>query len=351
MGVSRYTSSESGATGRIALYRGAVVLRDLIALFRLNCRSLGPSDVNIEPSNLCNADCIFCGYQFQRRPHQEISIEHGRRIIQAAKDAGARRIGFTPVVGEPLVHRDLEHLIRFAGGEPHPLHVGLTTNGLLLTPKRYRSLVQAGINEISISMTYPDEAEYFRIYRNKGLAKLLENLKGVIDIYERGSCDVSLSIRTPRTDWRRHDIFDRAASVGWAISRNIFFDDWSGRTRKLMEPEGLMRRPGRAKILPCSMLYSGPHFFSDGRATACGCRDLDGASDLALEPETLMQDMRKVYAVGAVEALRQRFRSRALPEICATCRHYSPSFENEGLRLRLRQLFADFADALRLKGR
>jgi hypothetical protein len=80
-----------------------------------------------------------------------------------------------------------------------------------------------------------------------------------------------------------------------------------------MAQEGLLTRPERAKYLPCTVLFSGPHFFSDGRATACGCRDLDGKSQLALDGNKLIEDMQKVYATGAVADLRDRFRKGDLP--------------------------------------
>jgi radical SAM family protein len=324
------------------VFRLVAILRDLRGLAAPSFkRVVPPTDVNLEPSNLCNADCVFCGYQFQERPHNEISIELGRKIVLTAKREGAKRLGLTPVVGEPLVSRRLEGLIRLAAQPPQPLLVGLTTNGILLTRARYQALVEAGVHSICISMTYPDEDEYVRIYRNKGLKRLVANLQSILDIYGQYRCEIALSIRTPRRDWYDHPLFVRARAAGWNVSNNKFFDDWSGRTASIMEAEGLWRRPNRAKVLPCSMLYSGPHFFSDGRATACGCRDLDGKSDLALDPQQLFSGMRQVYADGAIERIRERFRAGDPPTICTSCRHYNPYFEGEALGTRLRQLVAD----------
>ena len=333
-------------------YRWAVLGRDVKGLAAARRRSaLAPTDVNLEPSNLCNADCVFCGYQFQMRSHKEMPIELGNQIISKAKHAGAKRIGFTPVVGEPLVHRRLEELIGIAARPPQPLLVGITTNGILLTPARYITLVGSGIHSIDISMTYPDEEEYFRVYRNNGLRKVVKNLDGILDIFDGHRCKMGLSIRTPRTTWRNHPLFVRAQAAGWHVSNNQFFDDWSGRTTAIMEAEGLWVRPNRTKLLPCSILYSGPHFFSDGRATACGCRDLDGKSDLALDSQELLSDMRGVYSSGAVEEIRERFRHGDAPEICKSCRHYNPTFEGEAIGLRLRQLAADAGVSLRRRRR
>jgi MoaA/NifB/PqqE/SkfB family radical SAM enzyme len=125
-------------------YRGAVIARDVRGLAVGNRGAVHPMDVNIEPSNLCNADCVFCGYQFQTRVHGDMPVHDGLKIIDAAKRNGVQRLGLTPVAGEPLVHRGLEQFIRAAKEPPNPLKVGLTTNAILLTPGRYVSLVSAG---------------------------------------------------------------------------------------------------------------------------------------------------------------------------------------------------------------
>jgi len=190
-------------------------------------------------------------------------------------------------------------------------------------------------------MTYPDEDEYARIYRNRALKGVVGNLEGILKVFDQHRCRIGLSIRTPRHNWDRHPLFVAAREKGWAVSRNRFFDDWSGRTREIMSREGLFTRPNRVKRLTCAILFSGPHFFSDGRATACGCRDLDGISELALGSRELIEDMRQVYATGAVADLRERFRQGDPPDICKSCRHYNPAFAGEPLGPRLSQLLAD----------
>ena len=192
-----------------------------------------------------------------------------------------------------------------------------------------RALQKLGGSGPYLNLHFHDVPRRRRIFSHisKQGAEKVVNLEGILDIFSDHSCDISLSIRTPRRQWRTHPLFVRALSAGWHIDNNKFFDDWSGQTAPTMEAEGLWTRLNRPKILPCSMLYSGPHFFSDGRATACGCRDLDGKSELRLDSKELLSDMRKVYSTGAGERLRERFRNSDAPAICVSCRHYNPQFE------------------------
>jgi hypothetical protein len=329
-------------------YWGATLMRDVRGLGAPRVADTGPQDVNLEPTNLCNANCVFCGYQFQERPHTQLSVETGYRFIDAAKRAGISHLGLTPMVGDPLIHRRLEDLIRHAKAAPNPMHVGFTTNAILLTLDRYRSLVEAGLDVLDISMSYPDDAEYRRVYRSAKLKTVVSNIEQILALDPRETCKMSIGVRTPRRDdWHLHPLFVRARERGWQLDRNHFFDDWSGTTSDALEAEGLWTRPLRPKHLPCAMTYAGPHIMSDGRATACGCRDVDGRSELALSPEALLEDMRGVYAEGEVKTLRARFREGTAPEICQTCRHYNPQFAGEPFAARFRQLGGDALAAAR----
>jgi hypothetical protein len=330
--------------GRLkAEYWGISLLRDLRGVLSTKRRTESvPTDVNIEPSNLCNANCVFCGYQFQTRAHRPVPQSLAFEVIDAARNSSVKRLGLTPTVGEPLVNRELESIIRYAKRPPRPLAVGLTTNGLLLNAERYLSLVEAGLDDLNISMTYPDDEEYERIYRNRGLKILVRNLEGVLEVHRRGACRVSISVRTCRRTWD-HPLFERARRAGWSVERNSFFDDWSGTVTAGLREHGFLIRPLRARRLPCMMLFSGPHILSDGRATACGCRDLDGKSQLALDSDALLADLKGAYNGRPIEALRNRFRDGDPPDVCITCRHYNPQFAGETLRVRISQLIGDVA--------
>ena len=82
------THAGPAAPGRLrrwtlnTLFRMSVLMRDCRGLF---AHGVGPAptDVNIEPSNPCNAHCVSCGYQYQERPHADLPLESGLAIIEA----------------------------------------------------------------------------------------------------------------------------------------------------------------------------------------------------------------------------------------------------------------------------
>jgi len=59
--------------------------------------------------------------------------------------------------GEPLLRKDLEDIIRAIRIPGHDPFIVVTTNGVLLTKDRYHRLLEAGVDEFSLSLDYPDE--------------------------------------------------------------------------------------------------------------------------------------------------------------------------------------------------
>ena len=59
--------------------------------------------------------------------------------------------------GEPLLRPDLLEIVRTLKTGCAPLRVFLNTNGALLTLPRFAELVDAGVDEVLVSLDYPDE--------------------------------------------------------------------------------------------------------------------------------------------------------------------------------------------------
>ena len=328
-----------------------VLLKDIRGLFsRRESTGRMLVHLDIEPTNICNANCVFCGYQYQDgKTYKSINFDFAGKILDAFCQAGGGDIGLTPVVGDPLICKDIEKLVALCRSRSEVVGIGLTTNGLLLTGSKFLALREAGLTDINISMTYPDEQEYEAIYRTNQFKRLLSNLNELA-LVDTSGVRINLWIRTPRLFWKRHPLLKKLRSCGWSVNRNFFFDDWSGRVAKGLAEQGLARRPLRGKHLPCGMLQSGPHAMASGRITACGCRDLEAKSELAAEelfrPFYESGDLKKVY-YGTLNGLRKQFLEHNAPSICKTCRHYNPDFRFGTFKDRLAQIAVDIKAVFR----
>jgi len=110
-----------------------------------------PFSVSFEVTHCCNANCKHC---------------HLGGIVEEER-ASAQRLGeichkLSPLVaqpsgGEPLLRKDLEEIVKAFRVPNRAPYIVVTTNASLLTNERYYGLRQAGVDEFSVSLDYPDE--------------------------------------------------------------------------------------------------------------------------------------------------------------------------------------------------
>jgi MoaA/NifB/PqqE/SkfB family radical SAM enzyme len=112
-----------------------------------------PILAHIIPTRRCNLSCAYCNeYDKISSPVPTAEMMHRIDLLAAL---GTQIITFSG--GEPLLHPDLDDLIRRI--RSHQRIATLITNGYLLTPERIRSLNRAGLEhlQISIDNVRPDE--------------------------------------------------------------------------------------------------------------------------------------------------------------------------------------------------
>src|SRR5712691_6764307 len=112
-----------------------------------------PLLVQIIPIRRCNIDCGYCNeYDKVSAP---VPTDAMLRRIDTLKRLGTSVVAFSG--GEPMLHPDLDDLIRHIRGLG--MMAGLITNGYFLLPKRIEALNAAGLDflQISIDNVEPDE--------------------------------------------------------------------------------------------------------------------------------------------------------------------------------------------------
>jgi cyclic pyranopterin phosphate synthase len=120
-------------------------------------------DLRISVTDRCNFRCVYCmpkevfgrDYQFMQRS-ELLSFEEIERLARIFAELGVQKIRITG--GEPLLRRDLEHLIaRLANVDG--LDLTLTTNGALL-PQKAGALAAAGLRRITVSLDSLDDGVF-----------------------------------------------------------------------------------------------------------------------------------------------------------------------------------------------
>jgi len=131
---------------------------------------IGPDQVVIDPTNKCNLKCISCWLYSpllrDNKPskeclNEEISKDTLIRLIDDLADLGTKRIRFTGG-GEPFMHRGLMDVIEHTCRKG--LLAALTTNFGLVSEKEIKNLVDAGLDELCVSIWGSCAEIYSRVH-------------------------------------------------------------------------------------------------------------------------------------------------------------------------------------------
>jgi len=116
----------------------------------------------VEVTRRCNLRCPHCFTDAGGKAHPGPEPEALARLLVELAAAGAESVAFSG--GEPLLRRDLEAAM--ARGRDHGIrHYALVTNGFYADPQRARSLRQAGLEGVQVSLDGVDAADHCAVRR------------------------------------------------------------------------------------------------------------------------------------------------------------------------------------------
>ncbi|MCT1367344.1 GTP 3',8-cyclase MoaA [Rothia sp. p3-SID1597] len=136
-------------------------------------------DLRLSLIDKCNLRCTYCmpaeGLDWLKKNEMLTADEAVRIADIGVRLLGTREVRFTG--GEPLVRRDLEHII----GSLHQAHpnlpMSITTNGIGLE-KRIDDLVAAGLQRINVSLDTICPETFAKMTRRQRLPQVLRGLEG-----------------------------------------------------------------------------------------------------------------------------------------------------------------------------
>lgn len=122
-------------------------------------------DLRISVTDRCNFRCRYCmpkeifGPGFAFLPRAELlTFEEIERLARLFVGFGVHKLRLTG--GEPLLRRDLEHLVERLARIDGVDDIAMTTNGFLLNEAKARSLRDAGLGRVTISLDSLDPVTF-----------------------------------------------------------------------------------------------------------------------------------------------------------------------------------------------
>ena len=119
--------------------------------------------LRISITDRCNFRCVYCmpkevygrDHRFLERK-ELLTLEEIARVTGVFASLGVRTVRITG--GEPLVRRNVEHLVELLHAIPD-LEIALTTDGSLL-PQKAEALARAGLDRVTVSLDSVDDATF-----------------------------------------------------------------------------------------------------------------------------------------------------------------------------------------------
>jgi MoaA/NifB/PqqE/SkfB family radical SAM enzyme len=154
----------------------------------------GPGYLQFAITNICNADCGFCGFarsQFDPKARRSVTLDEAKMVIDIALK---NHIGYLLFVGgEPMVHRDLRAMTRYAA--ERGIHPMICTNGGLWTEENMRNLAADGLTSVIMSIDAHDIAKH---EKNRGLQDVCQKIKRANEYFHSVGIQTTASITASR---------------------------------------------------------------------------------------------------------------------------------------------------------
>lgn len=150
-----------------------------------------------KPTLACTANCETCSSRralhHGKRTDAQLSVDQWKTLFTETRALGMKRLTFSG--GEPTLYPDLTALI--AEGKQRGCHVGINTNGSLINPTYALKLINAGLNDVMVSI-YSGQPEFHdRIRHHPGLWQKATNaIQTFVKIREEQAPNFRVSMQT-----------------------------------------------------------------------------------------------------------------------------------------------------------
>ena len=276
-----------------------------------------PDRLYLESTNMCNLRCVMCPNGLGKMRRQKGFMDYG--LFTQIIDEMAPRVSATTlhIWGEPLLHREIIRMIRYArfrGVRPE-----LSTNATLLDRDTAEELLHAGLDVIYLCLDGTSKKDYERVRKGACFERTRANVKEFLHLKaSKGLHEpwVALQLVDMSLTRATSERFREQWQLPGVDSVNIkHLDSWAGQVQEV----GRLATETRAlpeERWPCPNLWYHAHVYWDGALVCCD-RDFDGTYPLGNVADGVMKAWNGEHMVE----LRRRHLANELAEVpaCSKC--------------------------------
>ncbi len=296
-------------------------------------QKIAPTSIYIEPTNICNANCIFCAYQFYNAKRGFMDFETLDSVLKESKSIGIDYINLTPFAGEILTDKNIINKIKLIKSYKFT-SIETYSNLLNLHQFNIMEFLNCGLTELHISAAPLDKNLFERIFRVKKYDIFLKNLQNLLKKFNEANTKtikkISISFRSPITlnecinlpDYKNY--IEKHVSENVNVSAMNTFDSWMGVIKETDLIKGMkIAKPNGKKLIPCSRL-SNVQVLSNGDMRICGCRfNNKSKKDIFYIGNIKNISIKEAYNSNIVHEIKKSFLKNNPPIECQKCSWYS----------------------------
>lgn len=272
-------------------------------------------NINIETAYDCNMNCTTCTRRARPRvPFMAVDLFEG--IIRDLKTSGYNGCLYLHYAGEPLLHPEMERMIRFLRDEGWAGRVHLYSNGILLTEANMRMLRDNGVRIVNVSID--GDERYNNENRSPG------SYEGIIENLKRLSRDhgdwFDVTVQAVLFGQSEETLQGLIRDVGPLVNKLRVTPGFDQATMTLnTNPFGRSYPVVNMTSRTCPVLWSGMTVLSDGTCNAC-CFEL-AASKQVPDIDLNRQSVQEAFTSESYNRIRQKFLDRQFEGGFESCRN------------------------------
>jgi MoaA/NifB/PqqE/SkfB family radical SAM enzyme len=262
-----------------------------------------PAVVRLETTNACNARCTICPHRDMRRPVTTMDDGLYARLIDQCAEARCREVHLHNF-GEPMMDKRIEDRIAYAK-QKGVRRVKIFCNGSLLNESRAKGLIEAGLDEIKISLDGATREEFERIRTPLRFDAVVQNVVELVRLRNAARSKMKIRVACCSTTDKESTMRMLEKTVD-AFSFGKLHN-WGGQ-------EAVAKRIRK----PCSRLWRTFTVLADGGVSLC-CLDYDGQQILGrLDGGGSIRDIWNGEPYREVRRAHREARQHDIP-LCANC--------------------------------
>lgn len=286
--------------------------------------SFMPSIYQIEPTSLCNLDCIMCPNR-ALPAKQNMSLELYKDILaQIAPYARAVKLSY---LGEPLMHPDIAEFITLAKANCRNATVTLFTNATLLSHEIGVKLVRSGLDYLVFSLDGGSAKTYETVRKRASYDIVVRNVEDFLLFKGKRApaCTVNF-VKMHVNESEKELVRQRWTQYGCRVEWS-WLNTWAGQLgiESLSSSYKWSNQPPHRS--PCSELWFKILINASGKVLLC-CNDYTGKENLG----SMQQDsISSIWNSPKIQSLRNTHRQHryATLALCRQCVDWSDKKDME----------------------